>query len=772
MRLFLNLSVGMKLALSATLALLLVCGQAWRAQSRVGEVVVLDQIQDRAERAAEALQAALTEMARADVRALAAGSAQTMPRFTAAADLARQRLAAAQQKLREAAELASHPESRAAVEAALPLAERYAGALAEGMEGRRKMLELRDRQFFANLSAYDQQFEGVVSNLPFEVSGAEQQEALRSRVLSYHTAVGDMRASLQRFLATEEPDQSRRVKRAIAQQRVHGRGVTAGPMSDRLKEDIGRLVATADSLGAAATDLTTLLERAAVLRADSVEPAREALEAAMAAATRLLSARVMADSATRAELLAGTRSEALMVAVLVALVLVLSGWATARAVGAPLRRLSGVLQRIAQGDAGADVPDRDRRDEIGAMAGAVEALRGTVAEAFAQKQMIEQLPIGIMRCNPKDEFRIDYMNAEMSSILRSMPHILPCPPDEVLGRSVDMFHRDPARQRALLADGSRLPYRARIRVADQVMDLSISAIRDKAGTYICPMLVWTTVTEQARLADTFELEMGGAVDGVAQRTAELQAAARQLAGAAETSGRESAAVAEAAGRADSDVQAVAAAAEEMAASIAEITRRVAESAEVAGQAVREARATDDTIKGLSESAARIGDVVSLITDIAAQTNLLALNATIEAARAGESGKGFAVVASEVKNLAGQTARATEEIGQQIAGMQAATGRAVEAIRGIGSTVERTSEIATTIAAAVEEQGAATQEIARSAAQMAEATSTVSQRIIRVRQVATETGGAAQGMLGAVEQLAEQTGVLRARSGAFLQAVRR
>ncbi|EHM02526.1 hypothetical protein HMPREF9946_01027 [Acetobacteraceae bacterium AT-5844] len=772
MRFFLNLSVGKKLALSAVLALLLVGGQAWRTQTRIGEVVTLDLAQRGTVLAQDALQAALTEATRADLRALAAGTAQTEQRFTAAAAEARARLDAVQQQLRQAAGAATRQDAREAAEAALPLAVRYAEALGEGMEIRRRMLELRDKQLFTHMSNYDHQFEAVMSNLPFEVTGSERQEELRSRLLAYHGAVVDMRASIQRYLAAEEPDQARRARRSIAQQRVHGRGVQAVPMSERLKEDMGRLVTMADGLGTTTNELIGLLERAAVLRADSVEPAREALEGAMATASHLFAAQVEADDVLRRDVLAGTMSEALLVAVLVAIVLVLSGWATTRAVGAPLRRLSAVLQRIAQGDAAVSVPDQARRDEIGSIAGAVEELRRTVQEAFAQKQMIEQLPIGIMRCDPNNDFRIDYFNAEMLNILRSVQQILPCTPEEALGKSMDIFHRQPTTQRSILADESRLPYRTRLRVADQVMDLSVSAIRDKAGTYLYPMAVWTTVTEQARLADTFEVDMGGAVDGVAGRTAELQAAARQLAEAAETSGREAATVAEAAGRADADVQAVAAAAEQMAASIVEITRRVSESAEVAGQAVREARATDETMRGLSESAARIGDVISLITDIAAQTNLLALNATIEAARAGEAGKGFAVVASEVKNLAGQTARATEEISQQIAGMQAATGQAVDAIRGIGTTVERTSEIATAIATAVEEQGAATQEIARSAAQMAEATGTVSQRIARVRQVAAETGNAAGGMLGAVEQLAGQAGVLRERSSAFLKAVRR
>ena len=102
--------------------------------------------------------------------------------------------------------------------------------------------------------------------------------------------------------------------------------------------------------------------------------------------------------------------------------------------------------------------------------------------------------------------------------------------------------------------------------------------------------------------------------------------------------------AKASGEASMNVQSVASAAEQLSASINDISRQAAHAAGIAGRAVSQARATDDTVQGLAKTASRIGEVVGLINDIASQTNLLALNATIEAARAGEAGRGFAVVA--------------------------------------------------------------------------------------------------------------------------------
>ncbi len=273
------------------------------------------------------------------------------------------------------------------------------------------------------------------------------------------------------------------------------------------------------------------------------------------------------------------------------------------------------------------------------------------------------------------------------------------------------------------------------------------------------------------LADGFETSVGGIVEKVTASANEMQSTAQTLTATAEETSRQSTAVAAASEQASTNVQTVASAAEELSSSIAEISRQVAQSAEIAGQAVADAERSNRQVQGLAEAAQRIGEVVQLITDIASQTNLLALNATIEAARAGEAGKGFAVVASEVKNLANETAKATDEITGQIAGIQQATRDAVDAIQAIGETIGRINEIATTIASAVEEQGAATQEIARNVQQAAAGTQEVSSNIAGVTQAAGDTGAAASQMLAASGELARQGDVLSGEVGKFLQAVR-
>lgn len=277
--------------------------------------------------------------------------------------------------------------------------------------------------------------------------------------------------------------------------------------------------------------------------------------------------------------------------------------------------------------------------------------------------------------------------------------------------------------------------------------------------------------EMYRLADSFEGAVGEIVETVSSASTELEASADTLTATAERSQQLATLVAAASEEASTNVQSVASATEELSSSVNEISRQVQASARIAGEAVDQARETNDRVAELAKAAGRIGTVVELINTIAAQTNLLALNATIEAARAGDAGRGFAVVASEVKALAQQTAKATDEIGLQIEGIQAATRHSVSAIQAIGLTIGQMSEIASTIASAVEEQGAATQEISRNVQQAALGTQQVSANIADVQHGASETGAASGQVLSAAKSLSGDSNRLKSEVHRFLETVR-
>ena len=79
--------------------------------------------------------------------------------------------------------------------------------------------------------------------------------------------------------------------------------------------------------------------------------------------------------------------------------------------------------------------------------------------AFAQ--VVDDLPVNVILCDRKN-FRITYMNEASRRTLERLEHLLPCPADALIGRSIDIFLDDPPRQRRLLADPGTLPHAARL----------------------------------------------------------------------------------------------------------------------------------------------------------------------------------------------------------------------------------------------------------------------------------------------------------------------
>jgi methyl-accepting chemotaxis protein len=182
--------------------------------------------------------------------------------------------------------------------------------------------------------------------------------------------------------------------------------------------------------------------------------------------------------------------------------------------------------------------------------------------------------------------------------------------------------------------------------------------------------------------------------------------------------------------------------EETSASMAQISATVKKNAANAQHANQSAATTKEVadrggqvvakaVKAMArieDSSCKISDIIGVIDEIARQTNLLALNAAVEAARAGEAGRGFAVVASEVRNLAQRSAQAAKNIKDLITNSNGQVKEGVALVNQAGSALTEILEsiksfaaIVADIAAASAEQSTDIEQVNKALSQMDEVT---------------------------------------------------
>ena len=111
--------------------------------------------------------------------------------------------------------------------------------------------------------------------------------------------------------------------------------------------------------------------------------------------------------------------------------------------------------------------------------------------------VLEGLPTRVMLADR--DFVITYANPATVEGLRPIADWIPVKPDELVGASLDIFHKDPSYQRHLLADPSNFPRRALISVGPETLDLTVAALLDDDGVYVGAMATWENVTAKLEL---------------------------------------------------------------------------------------------------------------------------------------------------------------------------------------------------------------------------------------------------------------------------------
>jgi methyl-accepting chemotaxis protein len=111
--------------------------------------------------------------------------------------------------------------------------------------------------------------------------------------------------------------------------------------------------------------------------------------------------------------------------------------------------------------------------------------------------MIELSPVNVMMADPQGNLL--YLNTKSKETLSELEQYLPAPVKDLVGNSIDWFHKDPEVQRKIIGDPKNLPYQTIIDFHGEKLDLLVSPITDDSGSYTGPMVTWDIVTDKLKL---------------------------------------------------------------------------------------------------------------------------------------------------------------------------------------------------------------------------------------------------------------------------------
>ncbi|KKX33907.1 HAMP domain-containing methyl-accepting chemotaxis protein [Rhizobium sp. LC145] len=379
----------------------------------------------------------------------------------------------------------------------------------------------------------------------------------------------------------------------------------------------------------------------------------------------------------------------------------------------PLKRVTEVMKRLADGDLEVKIEGRERRDEIGDMVRSVTVFR----DAALENVRLEQEAAASRELSAAEAERRAAERARIAAEQRQALTAL----SEVLGK---------------LADGD----------LEQGMDENLPAdFVEMARTYNQAVEALRATLADVRFTTE---EIDGGTGNLAASADDLARRTEQQAAALEQSSR--------ALRHLSDiVRSTAESAKQTSVSVNEAEEFAVRSGEVVARAV-------DAMGEISRSSNRIATIIGVIDEIAFQTNLLALNAGVEAARAGEAGRGFAVVAQEVRELAQRCAGAAREIKQLISVSSSQVSNGVNLVEETGGALNRIISHVTDIRKLVASISSATGEQATGIKEVTSAVQEVELITQRNAAMVEENNAEIHGLRQRVETLSEK--IERFRTG--------
>jgi len=146
----------------------------------------------------------------------------------------------------------------------------------------------------------------------------------------------------------------------------------------------------------------------------------------------------------------------------------------------------------------------------------VTEVRKNAMETARLESAVNGAESNIMMCD--EDLNIVYANPSVVKMLAARQSELRAvwpnlDAHNLVGQSIDQFHRRPEHQRALLKDPSRLPFKAEISVGDLKFEVNATYVTGPDGEYMGNMVEWRDLTEQKDAESQIEGLISDAIQG-------------------------------------------------------------------------------------------------------------------------------------------------------------------------------------------------------------------------------------------------------------------
>ena len=153
-------------------------------------------------------------------------------------------------------------------------------------------------------------------------------------------------------------------------------------------------------------------------------------------------------------------------------------------VARPIGKFTVIIRKISEQDTSVDTNVRSFIKDLSVMGKNISVLKGQVTKAFEQGQMIDDMQLPIIACNPRDDFRVSFVNKAMGEVAVDLENDLSCASDDLMDKTLPDVHEVFATLNEVIADPENLPWAGDIQIGVRHYHIKATAVYDNEGEYL------------------------------------------------------------------------------------------------------------------------------------------------------------------------------------------------------------------------------------------------------------------------------------------------